>query len=376
MALFSDLMGSAGAGTLTIPLASFMDGANSVAGTIGIGVPASVAPHLGKLGLFSHSAAEKVAKAILEPHGPTITSRWMDAVKEYSDLYPKGIQVGYHRAMHGHHFITDFFRTLSDKNLSCIDFVRHLGTDIVTKNGLPLLPASTIQSISDVLGVSVSKIAPWVSMNILDCFSSVLAVGHAGSNVVDIIAGSAQWGSGYALNTFGIGALELASGYYTCNPILIAAGASDIACGTITACEYYSQPFLCGAPVIDILQNGAVGVTLATLLTGIELVVNRKRYSPTEAVKTLAKRIAVSGFISGLSIISAPLAITAAAGFAGFKLARASAERDEAHLQAIPLSGNFSSRIDQMILSKYPQGHSLKDALPFGNKYLESLDGR
>lgn len=373
MASFNDLLITAGSSIITLPLATFADETKSVIGSIGIGVPDSVIPHLGKLGLFSHSAAEKVAKALLEPNGPTVTSRWMDAVGEYSDLFPKGIQVGHHRALHGHHFITDFFRTLSDKDLSCIDFIRHLGTDIVTKNGLPLLPASTIQSISDVLGISVSKIAPWVSFNLLDCFSSIMAIGHAGSNVVDIIAGTAEWSTGYALNAFGVGSLELISGYYTCNPILMASGATDVACGAVTACEYYTQPFFCGVPLEDILQSSTIGASVSLLLTGIELVINRKRYTPTEKIKTLSSRIAMSGLLSGLSVISAPLAITAAAGFAGFKLAKASTKRDEAYLKAIPLTGNFSKKIDDMILSKYPNLHSLRRTpLSFQEKSLES----
>lgn len=372
MKTFNDLLSSAASTTVTIPLANFADATNTVLGAVGIGVPISAAPHLEKLGLFSHSAAEKVAKVLLEPNGPTITSRWMDAVGEFSELYPKGVKLGYHRALHGHHFVTDFFRTLSDKNLSCVDFFKHLGTDIVTKNGLPLLPASTIQSISDVLGISVSKIAPWVSFNILDCASSILAVGHAGSNVIDIISGTAQWSAGYALNTFGMGAVEIVSGYYSCNPILMASGCADVVCGTVTACDYYSQPFFCGVPVADILQSTLVGTSIATLLTGIELYINRKKYTPTEKVKYLSERIATSGLLSALSVISAPLSITAAAGFMGYKLAKVCAQGQQSYIESIPLTDNFVRSIDAMVLNKYPNRTSLKQVRSLSKKYLES----
>lgn len=335
---------------ITIPISVLTDSTHTLTTTIGVGVPASAISHLNKIGLFNHTVAEKLSKIILEPHGPTLTSHWMDAVKEYSHLYPKGVQLGYHRVMHGHHFVTDFFRTLSNKNLSCIDFCKHLGTDIVTKNGLPLLPSSTIKSLSDILGISVSKIAPWVSFNILDCMSSIVAIGHAGSNVVDIVTGTAQWSSGYCINTFGVGALELISGCYTSNPVLIGAGATDIVCGTITACTYYSQPFFCGVPVNELLQSSCIGSAISLILTGTELVINRKKYTPSSAIKEISKRVAISGLLSSLSIISTPLAITAAAGFTGYKIIKNMSNNEEYYLKSIDSTSEFAKNLNQYFL--------------------------
>ncbi|WP_300908404.1 hypothetical protein [uncultured Desulfovibrio sp.] len=371
MGFYSDILSSASSALITVPLLNFSDISNSVAGSFGVSLPVASLPNLDKLGLFSHSTAEKLAKAVLEPHGPTVTSHWMDAVKEYSHLYPKGIQLGYHRVLHGHHFITDFFRTLSDKNLSCIDFCKHLGTDIVTKNGLPLLPSSTVQSISDILGVSVTKISPWISFNILDCASSVLAVGHAGSNVVDIIAGTAQWSGGYAFNSFGVGAVEIISGYCTSNPVLIVSGSSDIICGTITACEYYSQQFLCGVPIIEILQSSLFGASIATVFSCVDLFINRNSPSYSTKLKELSSRILISGFVSALSVISAPVAITVASGYTGYKLVRSLAHNSEKYLESIPIIGNFTKVIDNNILEKHHNRNICNNSL--GKYYLETL---
>ena len=205
--MYSDALSKIGSSTISIPISVLRDNENNIAATVGVGIPGSAAPHLDKLG-FSHHIAENVSKTIFESSGKTLTGHWMDATGQFKSLYPKGVSVGWHR-IHGHHFITDGIRTFKDPNLSTIDFYKHLATDVVTKNGLPLLPESVIRNLAAVLGVTPGQILPWVSMNILDIGASILAVSHSVSNVTSIIYGSAQWGLGYGINTFGIGGLEI-----------------------------------------------------------------------------------------------------------------------------------------------------------------------
>ncbi len=207
----------------------------------------------------------------------------MDATGAFKSIYPQNISVGWHR-IQGHHFITDGIRTFDNPNLSTIDFYKHLATDVVTKNGLPLLPESFIRNLASIIGVSPTQIMPWVSMNILDIGASVLAATHFASNVTSIIYGNAEWGLGYAINTFGIGALEVTSGISSTNPILIASGAVDIACGTVTAYDYYTQPFFCGVPVNDLLTSSLIGIGFATIIAGLEVVLSRKSKSNTKQV--------------------------------------------------------------------------------------------
>ena len=76
--------------------------------------------------------------------------------------------------MHGH-FIGDVLTVMKDPRLSCVDFFAHLGTDVVTKNGLPILPSSISEKIVALLntyypslGMTATKLSFWVNLNILD----------------------------------------------------------------------------------------------------------------------------------------------------------------------------------------------------------------
>ncbi len=351
-------------GMATIPLVQMADSAQNITMSVGVGVPIHEIPRLGgenmiKDNLFDFKKVERFAKSILEPNGPTLTGQWMDAVGPFKHLYPQGIAKGCHRTMHGH-FIGDALTVMKDPRLSCVDFFRHLGTDIVTKNGLPILPSCISEKIvtllnlyDPALNMTLTKLSPWVNLNILDAGASILAVGHAGSSVIDIITGSAEWGAGYAINTFGVGACDIATGVATQNPILIGAGAVDIVCGTVTAYDYYSQPFLCGVPVVNILQSSTLGACVAALLTGIELYTQRGKISSWESVKTLAKRITQGGLMSALSVISAPVAITTAIGISGAKLAVQQVNDLETSIRAMPLTGAFARHVNDHLVDIY-----------------------
>ena len=335
---------------ISIPLANLASADGSVTASLGIGVSVEAVPNLGKLGLFDHHVAEKIAKKIFEPNGPTLTSQWMDATGPFRDLYPRGVQLGWHRVFHGH-FITDAVTVLKDSRLSCVDFLRHLATDIVTKNGIPILPASVIRPIADTLGISVSQVSKWASINILDAGASILAVGHAGGEVVDILMGTAQWSTGYAINTFGGGACEGASGIASQNPILVGTGAADIICGAVTACDYYSQPFICGVPVMDILQTSSISMSIASILSVAELF--NHNTTSVEKVKNVSEKILSSGVISALSVISLPVSVTTAFGMSGIKLAIKQAEDTDNYISSMPIMGKFAKRVDSMIIDRY-----------------------
>lgn len=351
-------------GMVTIPLAQMADDAQNITMAVGVGVPIYEIPRLGgenmiKDHLFDFKKVEQFAKSILEPHGPTLTGQWMDAVGPFKHLYPQGIAKGWHRTMHGH-FIGDVLTVMKDPRLSCVDFFAHLGTDVVTKNGLPILPSSISEKIVALLntyypslGMTATKLSFWVNLNILDAAASILAVAHAASSVIDVVTGSAQWGAGYAINTFGVGACEIASGVASKNPILVGSGCVDIVCGTATAYDYYSQPFLCGVPVVDILQSSTLGACVATLLTGIELYTQRGKISSWESVKTLAKRITQGGLMSALSVISAPVAITTAIGISGAKLAVQQVNDLETSIRAMPLTGAFARHVNDYVIDAY-----------------------
>ena len=365
LTMFLDALSKVGASTVSIPITVLRDSTGNIVSTIGVGVPASAVSHLDKLG-YSHDVTEKISKTIFEDAGKTLTGHWMDATGQFKSIYPEGVSVGWHR-MQGHHFLTDGIRAFEDSNLSAVDFYKHLATDVVTKNGLPILPESIVRSLASTLEVTPTQIMPWVSMNILDIGASVFAITHTATNVTTIVYGTAEWGLGYAANTIGIGALEVVSGVATQNPILIGAGAVDVACGSVTAYKYYTQPFFCGVPVGDILSSSLVGASFAAALAGVEILITRKQKKMTTQVPMLAERIGTAGLLSGLSAIAAPLSITTGFGIVGYKLAKVAGESTNEYIQAMPITGHLSKQIDDFIIENYVGEEKMNKI----KKYLE-----
>ncbi|MBE9062899.1 hypothetical protein [cf. Phormidesmis sp. LEGE 11477] len=352
MAMFLEAISNFGSATINIPLALLVDSSHNVFSTIGVAIPAVSAPHLASIGLFDHKAAETVSKSIFESAGKTLTGHWMDCTGPHQYLYPQGVSVGWHRIRH-HHFLTDGIKAVQSPDLSVIDFYKHLGTDIVTRNGLPILPEECVRNLATLLGTSSTKVAPWIHMNVLDMGASIFAVAHTGSNVISVMSGTAQWGVGYAANTFGAGALKIAAGIPTKNPILIGCGAADIACGAVTAHQYYSQPFFCGVPVAEILQSATVGASFGAVLGLTEVLFSREQKTNTEKLQLLGQRISTSTLLSSMSAISVPLGITTSFALTGFSLAKNASESVNQYVKAIPVKAGLAHEIDQFIANKY-----------------------
>ena len=369
--MFLDALSKIGAATVSIPIAQIQDPTNHLVAHLGVSVPGQSIPYLGKLGLFDHKVAESLSKGLFESSGKTLTGHWMDATGPFIDRFPEGVPVGMHRIA-GHNFLTDAIRTIPEKDLSFLDFHKHLATDVVTRAGLPVLPESVIRGLADALGVSASKIMPWVSFNILDLAASGVSVWHAGSNVISLVHGVAHWGVPYALDTLGVGGIEMASGFALQNPILIGAGAVDIACGTVTAYKYYTQPFLFGVPVTELLGHAALGAGLAGLVGCLEVFLKRHSLSNGDKMRILSERIGTGGVLSAMSVIGAPLSITAALGITGFKLAKSASEQSNVRVKAVPVTGQLSSQIDEYLIEQHI-GRGTFDRL--AEEYLATPEG-
>lgn len=345
--LFSNALLEMMSTTLSIPIVNLISKEQGLHITIGLGLPISVLPRLEKIGLFEHKLAEKIAKSVFETSGKTLTGHWMDATGIFSHNYPKNISVGWHR-IQNHHFITDSLKTLVEPDLSIVDFWKHMATDVVTKNGLPILPECFVRTISDVLGISASKLMPWMSLNILDLSSSVFSISHAGANLISILNGVAQWNVKYALNTIGVGGLEIFSGLTTKNPILIGSGCVDIGCGIATAYKYYSQPFFCGVPIASLIDAVLIGGALGSVIGALDFYFNKIDTTKEKSYKLL-ETIGTSAFMSSLSAISSPLSITVGMGISGFKLAKKWSEHTNNSISALPVTSEFSSNLDEFI---------------------------
>jgi hypothetical protein len=156
MGMFLEAMSKFGSASINLPLAQLMDHSGNIFSTIGVVIPAVSTSRLAEIGLFDYAVAESISKSLLESTGKTLTGHWMDCTGPYKDLYPKNIPVGLHR-IRNHHFLTDAFGVLKNPDLNIVDFYKHLGTDIVTKNGLPILPESVVRQLATLLGTTPAK---------------------------------------------------------------------------------------------------------------------------------------------------------------------------------------------------------------------------
>ena len=356
--------------TMSIPIAAFMNHSETVLMQVGVSIPSILGiQSLDKLGIYDYKLMEKVAKRCFEPT-PTLTAKWMDATGPFRDLYPSGVQGQYHRTMHGHS-LDNIITVFNNPDLNIIDFGNHLVTDVVTRNGIPLpFSKEIIETISKVTGVSPTKIAPWVSMNLLDIGASVLSVWNAGKNVTAVHKGTAQWGFSYGLKTIGVGALEIASGIGTENPIMVGAGAVNITCGFTTAYRYYTQPKIFGVPIKTVFSSAASGAALSSIFTGVEIYLRRNELSTSEKYKILAKNAFESGFFAALGAVSMPVSITASAGYSLLQASIREAEKTNNDISNMPIRSDFSDKWLGTIIDGYDNSVDIKN---MNNELIEKV---
>lgn len=347
--------------TMSIPIATFMNHNETVLMQVGVSIPSILGiQNLDKLGVYDYKLMEKVAKSCFEPT-PTLTAKWMDGTGPYKDLFPSGVQGQYHRTMHGHS-LDNIITVFKNPDLNIIDFGNHLVTDVVTKNGIPLpFSREIIETVSEVTGVSPTKIAPWVSMNLLDIGASALSVWNAGKNVTAVYKGTAQWGFSYGLKTIGVGALEIASGIGSENPILVGTGAVNITCGVTTAYRYYTQPKIFGVPIKTVFSSAVWGMALSSIFTGVEIYLRRNELSTSEKYKMLAKSALEGGFFAALGAVSMPVSITASAGYSLLQASIREVEKTNDYIRNMPIRSDFSDQWSESIIEEYNNAEQIKD---------------
>ena len=252
-----------------------------------------------------------------------------------------------------------------------IENSNHLVTDVVTRNGIPLpFSKEIIETISKVTGVSPTKIAPWVSMNLLDIGASVLSVWNAGKNVTAVYKGTAQWGFSYGLKTIGVGALEITGGIGSQNPIMVGTGAVNITCGLTTAYRYYTQPKIFGVPIKTVFSGAASGMALSLIFSGVDIYLRRNELSTSGKYKILARNALENGFFAALGAVSMPVSITASAGYSLLQASIREAEKTNEYISNMPLRSAFSDQWSGSIIEEYKNSEQIKN---IRNNLMEKL---
>ncbi len=262
------------------------------------------------------------------------TDSWMDGI---------GRDQFYHR-WKGHHLLADGVKALSDPHLSAIDFTKHLTLDVITLSGIPLLPTSGIQLLSDALGVSVHKVIPLVSKNIFDLSISCVSIGQAVSDLHLAFTGHLEWGTRTAILTIGGGAMTTGYGLAIKDPFCVAGGLGQIGAGAISFCDYYSQPFVLGVPLSDLLAGLGCGAVSGLICSALTVGLNWNRTTPEQKTHVALKNLSLGVFVGGLSAITPWLSVPFSAGWSLGNFAVHLAHQQKIMLQEHRLSSPWAMR--------------------------------
>ena len=158
-----------------------------------------------------------------------------------------------HRWKAGHDLLIDIPKTLMEHGPgAAVKQTGHiLFTDLPTKAGVPIAGLSEAglgKFLHETCGISISKMCVNI-MDIADTGLSILAVGEGLGDVVNVFCQETRMTPQLFWDTFGEGALEIATGCATGNPLLQIAGWSQFAAGvkitydTITKPLWFVNPF-------------------------------------------------------------------------------------------------------------------------------------
>ena len=221
------------------------------------------------------------------PQSPTGT--WMDAYR--------GGQ--FHRWMR--HNPVDFFRAWLDDTtgtLKISEYLKHIPLDVITTNGLPILPEAIHLKLID-LGVPKSVIFAWTHLNVFDFTVGALSTADGAHSLVLALMGHLPWeGMKSVIFTEGVGAVEIWTGIEFANPFLVSGGVMHCASGVISAWKHWHMP-----------NQSAIEQLLPTLFHGLEggLLSSGIRLALTWNCSNALQRLAAGTESAALSLSTAIL---------------------------------------------------------------------
>lgn len=293
-----------------------------------------------------YALPERLMKSLLE-ETPTLTAKYMDAVGPYQHLSPKFFGGAIHRVGHGHHWLSDGLNVLNHDLLKLSDFLSHLGTDIVTKKGIPLfLDGNGIRSLHsglEELGLNISKttLANWNSLNAFDLLGSTFAIYDSSNNVIAFISGEARYSTEYAIKLSLTGTVKVAGGVISENPILVFSGLSDW--GTLAYSYWeHSNSHLSQSIGIALESSLSAGLFGSAITTSIELIKTKGKLGNENLIE-IAKRTAETASLAAIRSLSLPLA----AGYTISKVGYSAAEKMVEEERLLVKKRRFSLKKDK-----------------------------
>lgn len=262
------------------------------------------------------------------------TDHWMDRVRG-------AVRGQYHR-WQNHHFLTDGWTVAQTEGLDLVDFYKHLGCDLITKTGIPMLPASVIEIIHETTGLSLAVLKRWTHLNILDLTAGVLSNVGGISLIIHSAKGHLPWSAWTFLLTFGVGTVDIAAGISSNNPLLVAAGIEHYAAGTISAWRYYSQPFLWGVPLNQVMRMTAWGAAFSGGFALLSIAANWNKMSIQEKISLFTENVVVGGMLSFAAAFSPWISIPLSCAYSGFKLVEEMCAEDRQNARKYRLISRYS----------------------------------
>jgi hypothetical protein len=141
--------------------------------------------------------------------------------------------VAVHRA-YGHHLVADL-PVASPERIPA--FVSHVGSDVFTKQGIPILPGSVCKRLGYSKALTtMSSNQNWNMVNGFDIATGGIAIVGSGIFLAKALKGEATVETPLEYITgFGTAGMELAVGISTCNPLLVVAAGIQLV-GSVAAC--------------------------------------------------------------------------------------------------------------------------------------------
>lgn len=218
-----------------------------------------------------------------------------------------------HRWIHGHDLITDIVPQVFRHPVHAAQQAGHiLLTDFPTKAGIPI-PGFSQSGLGTLLtDMGIPK--GYLSLNMMDAGIGLLAVGEGSTDLLSAMSGHIPMNAWTAFDTFGEGGIELALGYSTQNPLLIASGIENILAGCVSTLKTVTD-------YVDPASFFGHSMTAAILGTGISYTFNRKKDRDSIA-KTVLGTSARSTLLGALSSASGYFTAGAFLGFSAMQIGK------------------------------------------------------
>jgi hypothetical protein len=237
---------------------------------------------------------EAMTKFHANNHLDGVTGRWMDTGLLKSGGHVNG---SWHRMTHGHSFFDDGFKVLVSDRLSYGDFLHHLGMDIFTKQGIPIVPACVYKSLI-AAGMPERIAGELLSLNMPKILSGSLGLLCSGPNAYLAFSNALPHTFGSAFSHLAIGSLEIAFGCYPPNILLLSAGGLEIFAGSATLARAIIDPVVpaLGVPYSVFLPALAQSVLFGSIIGG------GVRFMLEGSVESLAKGVVAGGSAGAASL--------------------------------------------------------------------------